>query len=214
MGQLLGNYALEAIQTYIIISKEEHMRNLGRGFCFIALISLIFFFAGCEKKKVEQVGEVTPPQQQAAKEIPPTTPAPKDEIAMPGAQGGAQAAEAANLKGEAAAFEENDIHFDYDSFNIRPDDRKILAEKASYLNAHPSVKIRIEGNCDERGTTEYNMALGERRAKSAQEYLVFLGINASRINSVSYGEEKPLDPAKTEEAFAKNRRDHFVILAQ
>jgi peptidoglycan-associated lipoprotein len=192
------------------------MKNFGRGLCFIAILSMIFFFAGCEKKKIEQVGEITPPQQQT-KEIPPAAQAPaaKDEIAMPGAQGGgAQAAEATNLTGDAAAFESSDIYFDYDRFNIRPEDQKVLAAKASYLNAHTSVKIRIEGNTDERGTTEYNMALGERRAKAAQEYLVFLGINAGRITTVSYGEEKPADPGKTEQAYSKNRRDHFVILAQ
>jgi peptidoglycan-associated lipoprotein len=176
---------------------------------------LIFVFAGCTKKNVEQVGETTPPAQQqgTAPATPPQTP--KDELAMPGAKGGEQQAVAeSSLKGDAAKFEENDIHFDYDSFKIRPEDRQILADKAAYLNAHPGVKIRIEGNCDERGTTEYNMALGERRAKAAQEYLVFLGIAANRITTMSYGEESPLDPAKTEEAFAKNRRDHFVILAQ
>jgi peptidoglycan-associated lipoprotein len=191
------------------------MRKIGRAVCFIAIISMIFIFAGCAKKSVEQTGETTPPAQQGT--VPATpTPTPKDELAMPGSQGGgaAQAAPASSLTGDAAKFEENDIHFDYDSFKVRPEDRQILADKAAYLNAHPGVKIRIEGNCDERGTTEYNLALGERRAKAAQEYLVFLGIGANRITTMSYGEESPLDPAKTEEAFAKNRRAHFVILAQ
>jgi peptidoglycan-associated lipoprotein len=186
------------------------MRNYGRGIVYIVLLSMVFFFAGCEKKRVEQVGEVTPPQQKE-KEIG-TTPAP-GEIAMPGA-GAAQAGEGAALQGAAAAFQENDIHFDYDRFSIRPEDRKILADKASFLNANPNVKIRVEGHADERGTTEYNLALGERRANAAKEYLVFLGINAGRITTVSYGEEKPLDPALTEEAYAQNRRAHFVILGQ
>lgn len=190
------------------------MKNFGRGLCYVVFISLIFFFAGCEKKKVEQVSEITPPQQQGAGTTP-SAPGPKDDITMPGAQaGGGQEAGAVNLTGAAKAFEDNDIHFDYDSFSIRPEDRKILAEKASYLNAKPNVKIRVEGHADERGTTEYNLALGERRANAAKEYLVFLGINAARISTVSFGEEKPLDPAQTEEAYALNRRGHFVILAQ
>jgi peptidoglycan-associated lipoprotein len=205
------------MKTHSLIGKEEHMRNTGKALCVVAILSLIFFLAGCEKKKVEQVGEITPPPQQTEKEITPTTPAPqpKDEIAMPGAPAApAQAAEGTSLKGDAAAFELSDIHFDYDSFSIREEDQKILADKASYLNAHPGVKVRIEGNCDERGTTEYNMALGERRAKAALKYLVALGVSEARISMVSYGEEKPLDTTGTEESFAKNRRDHFVILAQ
>ena len=122
------------------------MRNFERGILFVAIITLAFFFAGCEKKKVEQVGEITPPQQQG-KEITPETPAGgQDDIAMPGAKGGGaqdQGVPATGLKGDAAAFEQNDIHFDYDSFSIRDEDQAILAEKASYLNANPGVKIRI-----------------------------------------------------------------------
>ncbi|HNY65793.1 MAG TPA: peptidoglycan-associated lipoprotein Pal [Deltaproteobacteria bacterium] len=185
------------------------MRNTSRGIVYIVLLSMVFFFAACDKKRVEQVGEVTPPPQQE-KEV--GTPSAPGEMAMPG-PGAAQAGEGgAALRGAAAAFEENDIHFDYDRFTIRPEDRKILAEKASFLNANPSVKVRIEGHADERGTTEYNLALGERRANAAKEYLVFLGISADRIATVSYGEERPLDPAATEEAYAMNRRAHFVIL--
>ncbi|MRR14081.1 peptidoglycan-associated lipoprotein Pal, partial [archaeon] len=169
-----------------------------------------------EKKKVEQVGEVTPPQQKESVTSPDVTDTtPKvGELNMPKTDVVAQADRqpGEGLTGEAAAFEQKDIYFDYDSFSIKPEDRKILAEKASYLNANPDAKVRIEGHCDERGTTEYNMALGERRAKAAQEYLVFLGISTDRITVISYGEEKPVDPGQSEEAWSKNRRDHFVLV--
>jgi peptidoglycan-associated lipoprotein len=79
---------------------------------------------------------------------------------------------------------------------------------------HPTVKIQIEGHCDERGTNEYNLALGERRANSAKKYLISLGMPADQISTISYGEEKPLDPGHNEEAWAKNRRGHFIVLSK
>ena len=107
-----------------------------------------------------------------------------------------------------------DINFDYDKYDIRPKDAEILKENAALLSKYPKVKIQIEGHCDERGTNEYNLALGERRANSAKKYLVSVGIATDRISIISYGEEKPLDPGHNEEAWAKNRRDHFVILSK
>ena len=79
---------------------------------------------------------------------------------------------------------------------------------------YPKVKIQIEGHCDERGTAEYNLALGERRSNSAKKYLISLGVPEGRISTISYGKEKPLDPGHNEEAWAKNRRDHFIILSK
>jgi len=107
-----------------------------------------------------------------------------------------------------------DIHFDFDKYDILPEDAQILKENAALLMNYPKVKIQVEGHCDERGTNEYNLALGERRANAAKKYLVSLGISADRISSISYGEEKPLDTGHNEEAWAKNRRGHFVILSK
>jgi peptidoglycan-associated lipoprotein len=87
----------------------------------------------------------------------------------------------------------------------------LLKEKAAWLDQNPKVGIVIEGHCDERGTTEYNLALGERRAMSAQQFLLNLGVSAGRITIISFGEERPLDPGSDETAWAKNRRAHFVI---
>jgi len=104
-----------------------------------------------------------------------------------------------------------DIHFDYDDFSLRPGAKDTLKGIAEWLLKNTSAQILVEGHCDERGTPEYNLALGERRAQSAKDYLVNLGIAASRLSTVSYGEEKPLDMGNNEEAWAKNRRAQFVI---
>jgi peptidoglycan-associated lipoprotein len=104
-----------------------------------------------------------------------------------------------------------DINFDFDSSNIRPDALDILKINANYLLKKRVSSIVIEGHCDERGTAEYNMALGERRAQATKKSLVNLGLKKSIIKTVSYGKERPLDPASNEKAWAKNRRAHFVI---
>jgi peptidoglycan-associated lipoprotein len=107
-----------------------------------------------------------------------------------------------------------DIHFNYDKYDIRREDEGILKENAAFLKKDPKMKIQIEGHCDERGTIEYNLALGERRANSVKKYLVSLGINSDRISTISYGEEKPLDRGHHEQAWAKNRRAHFIVLSK
>ena len=107
-----------------------------------------------------------------------------------------------------------DIHFDFDKYDIRPDAKPLLQGVASWLRKNTFAKILIEGHCDERGTNQYNLALGDRRAKAAKDYLTALGLVSDRIEMVSYGEEKPLCTEKTEECWAKNRRVHFVILKE
>jgi len=118
-----------------------------------------------------------------------------------------QAPPGADLQGELQK-----IYFNFDSADLSEESRSILTRNAEYLSKQSSVKVRIEGNCDERGSDDYNMALGERRAKGAKDYLVNLGIQSDRLTTISYGEEKPADPGHDEEAWAKNRRDEFVIL--
>lgn len=103
-------------------------------------------------------------------------------------------------------------HFDFDRSSIRPGDAEVLDRKIPVLNANPTVRIRIDGNCDERGSDEYNLALGNRRAISAKQYLVNHGIDAGRIETASYGKERPLDPGHNEAAWAKNRNDEFEVL--
>lgn len=108
-------------------------------------------------------------------------------------------------------FVNEDLHFDYDSAVLNNKAMEILKKKAAYIEKYSGVSATIEGHCDERGTNEYNLALGERRAESAKEFLGNLGIAASRLKTISYGEEKPLDTGHDQEAWAKNRRAHFVI---
>jgi peptidoglycan-associated lipoprotein len=107
-----------------------------------------------------------------------------------------------------------DIFFDYDKYDIREDAKPGLKELASLLSKNMSLKVVIEGHCDDRGTNEYNLALGDRRAQAAKQFLVSLGIPSARIETVSYGEEKPLCTTASEDCWAKNRRAHFVILKE
>jgi peptidoglycan-associated lipoprotein len=137
---------------------------------------------------------VTAPQEAAA----PAQPAP--------------AAEAAPQETAAAAKASlQPIHFDFDRSFIRDDAKAAMRANADWLKANPQVKIRIEGNCDERGTVEYNQALGQRRSQSAKKYLTDLGIASSRISLISYGKEKPICMESTEECWQQNRRDDFAV---
>lgn len=107
-----------------------------------------------------------------------------------------------------------DVHFAYDSHILNEEAKALMERKAAWLDQHPQITFQIEGHCDERGTTVYNLALGERRAHAVKQYLTALGISVSRISIISYGEEFPLDPGHTEDAWARNRRAHFVITRQ
>jgi peptidoglycan-associated lipoprotein len=102
------------------------------------------------------------------------------------------------------------IYFDFDSARVDDNSRETLESHASYLSANPGVKVKLEGHCDERGTREYNLALGERRAKAAAKLMELLGVSKSRIDTTSYGEEKPLEEGHTEAAWSKNRRVEII----
>lgn len=108
------------------------------------------------------------------------------------------------------AFYNEDIYFGFDQSVLTSAARGVLELKAAWLRSNPDVSVIIEGHCDERGTAEYNIALGERRARSAMDFLVDLGVQSSRLRTVSYGEERPIDPGHNEDAWAMNRRVHFT----
>ena len=115
------------------------------------------------------------------------------------------------LRGEIQEFELKPIYFDFDKSVLRPEAQAILRKKAEWLMANTKFSIVIEGNCDERGTNEYNLALGERRAITAKNFLVSMGVSMDRVSTISYGEEKPADPGHNDKAWAKNRRDEFKV---
>ena len=121
----------------------------------------------------------------------------------------AAAAATAEVRNMLAAM----IHFDFDKAVLRPDDQGALDQKVAILTANPDLRIRISGHCDERGSDEYNLALGNRRATAAKNYLVSHGVDASRIETASYGEERPVAMGHDEDSWAQNRRDEFEILS-
>jgi len=120
-----------------------------------------------------------------------------------------RAAEAAAMKAKES-FQKDDVYFDFDSAALSAAAQGVLNQKSQYLLGNSGVQASIEGHCDERGTNAYNLALGDRRAQSAKSFLVKLGVSESRLSTVSYGEEKPVDAGHNEAAWSKNRRAHFV----
>jgi len=178
----------------------------------VILVAGLFLTASCAKKTV--VSDATTIEDQAKVEA---DEAAKEEAARIAEQNindqmaNEKALKEAKIMAAKNRFENQDIHFEYDSSELSSMAKMVLKEKAAWLKTSYSVAVTIEGHCDERGTTEYNLALGERRANTAKTYLINLGISASRLDTISYGEEQPLDSNKTEKAFRKNRRAHFVI---
>ena len=155
--------------------------------------------SSCAKKQVG-TGEVARP-------APAPTPAPAPAPA-PSTKG---VDDADKLRGEIKAFEGEGIYFDFDKSDIKAEAKAILEKKAAWLRANPSYKVKIEGNCDDRGTNEYNLALGDRRAKAAQKYLNALGISMDRMSTISYGEEKATCTDKNDKCWSMNRRDDFKL---
>ena len=196
---------------------------LSRGF-HVTMTSLLLFgvlLAGCAKRPATTQASAPAPTAAATTGsgpamAQPTTAAPSgggDATTAPATAAPSTATPAA--RPAVAEFrsvpELRDVFFDFDKYDIRPADAKVLDSNATWLKTNANNLILIEGHCDERGTNEYNLALGERRAKSAMNYLVSQGVQASRITIISYGEERPTCNEKTEECWAKNRRAHFLV---
>ncbi|MBE0605594.1 MAG: peptidoglycan-associated lipoprotein Pal [Deltaproteobacteria bacterium] len=176
----------------------------------LALSIAALMSVGCAKKQtVKSEGDQTPP---AASAPAPVVEAPMKEpppMAVAPAMPPAEAPGVAVTEEKVSQFD--DIRFDFDKSELKEDSRKTSGVVADYLKSHPQAKMLIEGHCDERGTAEYNMALGERRATAVMTYLVSLGVPKSALSTVSFGKEKPLDPGHNEAAWGKNRRAHFVL---
>ncbi|MBI1748364.1 MAG: peptidoglycan-associated lipoprotein Pal [Acidobacteria bacterium] len=149
------------------------------------------------------MGRATAPNQTAAEATARLT------VAAPSVDSGSGRSSSMDEKGLDWEKDVREIHFDYDRYEIRPEDQNLLKKNAGVFKGSAYATVIIEGHCDERGTEEYNQALGDRRATATKEYLVKQGVSANRMTTVSFGESKPLDPGHNEAAWAKNRRAHF-----
>jgi peptidoglycan-associated lipoprotein len=206
---------------------KKHLTWIG---LLMVLAFSLALFSGCAEKKAVVKDEAATQEQKvaAAQDAAPavaqqaaTAAVTDDEAAKRAKEQAAREAAAREAAAREAWLKKNaealtdlniqNIYFDYDKSDIRPDAREILKANAEIFNKNGNAAIVVEGHCDERGTAEYNMALGERRAQETKQYLVNLGINASRIETISYGEERPLDNRSIEEAWAQNRRAQFLL---
>ncbi len=166
----------------------------------MGMMIVLLAAAGCQKKTTKGV------------EPEPAPPAEKPEVTQPSKQVDEESAQQMQESTEPAIpLQFQTVYFEFDKYAIPADQRSNLAKNAEVLKAHPDAKILIEGHCDERGTIEYNLSLGEKRANTIKQYLVNYGISPSRLSTISYGEEKPADPDHNEKAWARNRRAEFTI---
>jgi peptidoglycan-associated lipoprotein len=177
---------------------------------WIVLVLMVFVSFGCAQRATTKP-EAEQQKEQKTEEMKAQKPS---EAAEAQKETGVEKAEVAKSEEEEAGQEGvfKDIHFAFDKYNIQDTDRAELKTIAAWMRKNASEKLSVEGHCDERGTNEYNLALGDRRAKAVRDYLVSLGVPSARISTISYGEEKPLCTEHTEECWAKNRRAHFVVL--
>jgi peptidoglycan-associated lipoprotein len=187
------------------------MKRLSTPLVMLAFVAaaILPLAQGCKKKPPTTTEEARPPVEQPA---PPETrvpPPPAPPAAMPEESIETTPLDVLNTKGYL-----KDAYFDYDQSDLRDDARSALSGNAEWLKRFPSIQVLIEGHCDERGTSAYNLALGDRRANAARDYLDSLGVAASRIRTVSYGKERPSCTDASEDCYQQNRRAHFVITAK
>lgn len=179
----------------------------------LLVIPGLLFTASCAKKTVKSDMSATTAEEQRQTEEA-ATQAQQEREQQAAAEASAQIAEETaqrDMMIQKNMFESESVYFEFDSSALSPAAQGVLTGKADYLRDNPGSQVIIEGHCDERGTPEYNLALGDRRAESAKNFLVNMGIDSSRFTTVSYGEENPVDAGHGEEAWAKNRRAKFLI---
>jgi len=188
---------------------NRHVRTVAT---LLPIISLTLLLAGCPKRPAMTAATAPPPIPPAA--VAPPTPAPAPVAPAPVAPPTVAPAPAPAPPAPPKEYRANaalkQIFFAFDKADLRPDDTQTLTASAAYLKANPNQLVLIEGHCDERGTAEYNLALGERRAKAAMNYLVSNGVEASRITTISFGKEGPGCTEKNEACWSKNRNDTFL----
>ena len=179
----------------------------------MSLLLVVLIISGCAKQPATTAATAAPAPAPAPRAA---APGPAPTAAAPAQSGTATTAAPAStarpsLKEFTAVAALKDVFFEFDKYDIRGEDAKTLDANATWLKANAENLVLIEGHCDERGTNEYNLALGERRAKAAMNYLVSQGVQANRITIISYGEERPLCNEKNESCWSKNRRAHFLV---
>jgi len=182
-------------------------KNVWLAIALVMILPVMFFTGSCTQKVVQtQIvpttqAEVQKASEQSAEETEQARRLQEDRLR----------AEATAREAAETAFVNANIHFAFDSSVLSDQAQQILNSKADYLRTNPGVTVTVEGHCDERGTDAYNIALGERRAESVKNFLVNLGISTNRLNTISYGEERPIARGQNEAVWAKNRRAQFVI---
>ncbi|HIJ36034.1 MAG TPA: OmpA family protein [Deltaproteobacteria bacterium] len=193
------------------------MRNrAAMGVIVLAFVfSSMFWFASCAKKQVDTL-ETKPKTETGEGSVDKGSAAGKQsssetitELSEAERRAKQQEMEIAN---KMAVFESENVYFEFDKSDLTPEAQAILKKKAAFLQQNPNLALLIEGNCDQRGTIEYNLALGERRANAAQRFLMALGISEDRLKTISYGKERLADPANNPVAWSLNRRDSFKLL--
>ena len=182
---------------------------------FLLIVGFAVVLVGCPKKAppvkpAEPAKPKEAPVTRAKVPKPPPAPlaAPKVDVED------ANAKRAREFQRAMRAFESNLVHFDFDRSEIKDNFKSVLRRKADFLKRFRNVRIQVEGHCDERGSIQYNLALGDRRANSAKAFLVALGIATNRISTISFGEERPMVRASNDAAWSKNRRAKFVVIGQ
>ena len=191
-------------------------RHAGLGWLLALLILSGLFLLACGKKEIKTDGLTAAPAGEQVKEDDAEKAKKRarireQELTEQQLREKALAEEEARRRAMGAEFENEDILFEFDQFVLSDSAKAVLNKKAKWLKDHPNSKALIEGHCDERGSTEYNLALGQKRAEAAMQYILALGISPSRVSTISFGKEKPADPGHDEAAWAKNRRAHFVL---
>jgi peptidoglycan-associated lipoprotein len=189
----------------------------------LPLLVLMLFVTGCPKRPATTAASAPAPTSSAVAPAPPApspspAPSPAPAPATPAPATAAPATAPPATPPRPSEFSENenlkDVYFDFDKYDIRPDEAKTLDGNGTWLKGNANNLVLIEGHCDERGTNEYNLALGERRAKATMNYLVAQGIQANRITIISYGKERPVCSEHNEACWQKNRRAHFLVKAR
>jgi peptidoglycan-associated lipoprotein len=185
-------------------------KKLVKSVLFLFVIAGLMVMASCAK---EAVKAEAPEEPAVVKDDGAAEKAAAEEAARREAEQRAMEEEAIRKEKEAARsmFIKEDIYFDFDDASLKPEAQEMLRQKAAWMRNNPDALVVIEGHCDERGTAEYNLALGDQRAASAKAFLKDLGISVFRIRTISYGEEMPIDKGSNEAAWAKNRRAHFDV---